>query len=83
MRPMSPRLHSTFVVYEDWSKRGSALSQEKIVAGLNRDLSAIQEAIAFVVIPPSIRGLGQAGGFQMMVEDRKSHRSGGTPEGDK
>ena len=22
-------------------------------------------------IPPSIRGLGQAGGFQMMVEDRK------------
>jgi HAE1 family hydrophobic/amphiphilic exporter-1 len=26
----------------------------------------------FVVIPPSIRGLGQAGGFQMMVEDRKS-----------
>jgi len=25
------------------------------------------------VIPPSIRGLGQAGGFQMMVEDRKGH----------
>ena len=58
---------------EDWSKRGSALSQEKIVAGLNRDLSTIQEAIAFVVIPPPIRGLGQAGGFQMMVEDRKGN----------
>ena len=74
-------ISSTFVVYEDWSKRGSALSQEKIVAGLNRELSAIQEALAFVVIPPPIRGLGQAGGFQMMVEDRKERRSGGAPEG--
>jgi HAE1 family hydrophobic/amphiphilic exporter-1 len=65
-------ISTTFVVYQDWEKRGKALSQEKIVAGLNRDLSRLQEALAFVVIPPSIRGLGQAGGFQMMVEDRKS-----------
>ncbi len=65
-------ISTSFVVYEDWSKRGKALSQEKIVAGLNRELSHLQEALAFVVIPPSIRGLGQAGGFQMMVEDRKS-----------
>jgi len=49
------------------------LNQERIVSGLNRDLSAIQEAIAFVVVPPSIRGLGQAGGFQMMVEDRRGN----------
>ena len=65
-------ISTSFVVYEDWSKRGKALSQEKIVAGLNRELSQLQEALAFVVIPPSIRGLGQARGFQMMVEDRKS-----------
>ena len=26
----------------------------------------------FVIVPPPIRGLGQAGGFQMMVEDRRS-----------
>ena len=61
---------TTFVVYQDWSHRGAALSQERIVSQLNRELSAIQEAIAFVVIPPPIRGLGQSGGFQMMVEDR-------------
>ncbi len=66
-------VNTTFSVYEDWSKRGRALSQEKIVFGLNRDLSTIKEAIAFVVIPPPIRGLGQAGGFQMMVEDRKGN----------
>jgi HAE1 family hydrophobic/amphiphilic exporter-1 len=63
---------TTFVVYDPWDKRGSALNQEKIVTELNRQLSTIQEAIAFVVIPPPIRGLGQAGGFQMMVEDRKN-----------
>jgi HAE1 family hydrophobic/amphiphilic exporter-1 len=66
-------VNTTFVVYEDWSIRGRALSQEKIVSGLNRDLSTIKEAIAFVIIPPPIRGLGQAGGFQMMVEDRKGN----------
>ncbi len=64
-------VNSTFIIYDDWSKRGAALSQEKIVPRLNRELSAIQEATVFVVIPPAIRGLGQAGGFQMMVEDRK------------
>ena len=68
-----PTVTTTFVVYEDWSKRGAALNQDKIVPGLNRDLSMIKEAIAFVVIPPPIRGLGQAGGFQMMVEDRKGN----------
>jgi HAE1 family hydrophobic/amphiphilic exporter-1 len=62
---------STFITYNDWSERGSALSQDKIIARLNRDLSKIQEAVAFVLIPPSIRGLGQTGGFQMMVEDRR------------
>jgi HAE1 family hydrophobic/amphiphilic exporter-1 len=64
-------ISSTFVVYEEWNRRGASLSQEKIVARLNRELSAIQEALIFVLIPPPIRGLGQAGGFQMMVEDRK------------
>ena len=37
-------INSTFIIYDDWSKRGAALSQEKIVSRLNRDLSAIQEA---------------------------------------
>jgi hydrophobic/amphiphilic exporter-1 (mainly G- bacteria), HAE1 family len=59
-------------VYKNWSERGKGLTQDRIVSGLNRDLGGIQEALAFVVIPPPIRGLGQTGGFQMMVEDRRS-----------
>jgi HAE1 family hydrophobic/amphiphilic exporter-1 len=65
-------ISSTFIIYEDWKKRGAALSQDKVISHLNLDLSKIQEADVFVIIPPSIRGLGQAGGFQMVVEDRKS-----------
>ena len=59
-------------MYKDWKERGKGLSQDRIVSGLNRELAGIQEALAFVVIPPPIRGLGQTGGFQMMVEDRRS-----------
>jgi HAE1 family hydrophobic/amphiphilic exporter-1 len=67
-----PNYSATFVVYKGWKERGRAHSQERIVGGLNRELSNIQEAFIFVAIPPPIRGLGQTGGFQMMVEDRRS-----------
>ena len=61
---------TTFVVYKDWKDRGEALNQDIIVSNVNRELAGIQEAQAFIVIPPPIRGLGQTGGLQMMVEDR-------------
>ena len=63
---------TTFIVYEDWSKRGAALSQDNILAKLRREVASIEEAIIFVIVPPPIRGLGQSGGFQMQVEDRES-----------
>ena len=66
-----PNVSTTFIVYQDWDKRGSALSQDKILADLRSTLpSAIEAAQTLVVVPPPIRGLGQSGGFQMMVEDR-------------
>ncbi len=67
-----PNVATTFIVYKDWKDRGSDLNQDRIITNLNRELAEIQEAQAFVVIPPPIRGLGQTGGFQMMVEDRSS-----------
>lgn len=63
-------ISTTFVVYKDWSVRGSSLSQDVIISDINRKLAGLQDAQAFVVVPPPIRGLGQTGGFQMMVEDR-------------
>jgi HAE1 family hydrophobic/amphiphilic exporter-1 len=61
---------STFVIYRGWEERGAELSQEHIVANLRRQFSTIQEAEIAVMVPPPIRGLGQAGGFQIMIEDR-------------
>jgi len=61
---------STFVVYKDWKDRGSSLSQDVILSSINRELSGLKDAQAFMVVPPPIRGLGQSGGFQMMLEDR-------------
>jgi hydrophobic/amphiphilic exporter-1 (mainly G- bacteria), HAE1 family len=61
---------TTFFTYNDWSVRGTALSQEVIISHVYRELAGIQDALAFVAIPPPIRGLGQTGGFQMILEDR-------------
>jgi HAE1 family hydrophobic/amphiphilic exporter-1 len=63
---------TTFIVYDDWSQRGAALSQDNILANLRKEVASIESAIIFVMVPPPIRGLGQSGGFQMMVEDRES-----------
>jgi hydrophobic/amphiphilic exporter-1 (mainly G- bacteria), HAE1 family len=63
---------TTFVIYQDWSKRGAKLSQKNIVGALQREFFAIQEAQVAVLVPPPIAGLGASGGFQMMVEDRGS-----------
>jgi HAE1 family hydrophobic/amphiphilic exporter-1 len=62
---------SSFIVYEDWAKRGTELNQERILNTLRAELGAsIEEAFTLVIPPPPIRGLGQSGGFQLMVEDR-------------
>ena len=68
---------STFAIYDKWDKRGAALSQEHIVENLKRELGSLQEAQFAVMVPPPISGLGQSGGFQMMVEDRRDR---GLPE---
>jgi HAE1 family hydrophobic/amphiphilic exporter-1 len=63
-------ISTTFLIFEDWAKRGTGLPQEKIIGSIYHALADLQEAQAIVIIPPPIRGLGQTGGFQMMVEDR-------------
>lgn len=65
-------MFTTFIVYDDWDKRGAALRQDKIIGNLRRELSSIEDALVFVAVPPPTRGLGTSGGFQMMIEDRQS-----------
>jgi HAE1 family hydrophobic/amphiphilic exporter-1 len=59
-----------FAIFDDWEKRGEALSQAHILADLRKRFDAIEEARVMAVTPPPIAGLGQVGGLQLMVEDR-------------
>lgn len=63
-----PNAAATYVVLEDWKKRGPDLSLKNIYVNLTRQLQRIEGAIAFVVLPPAIQGLGVSGGFQMQLQ---------------
>ena len=45
-------------------------SRGAIQGALFQRFASIQEALVLVVQPPPVRGIGSAGGFRMMVEDR-------------
>jgi hydrophobic/amphiphilic exporter-1 (mainly G- bacteria), HAE1 family len=67
-----------FVILKPWGERTSSeLEAQGIARKLNAALTAeVPEAIAFALLPPSIPGLGAAGGFSFWLQDR----SGGTVE---
>ncbi len=61
------------VIYKPWDKRTKPEEQQDaIVKHLRKNLSQIQSAVAIAFIPPPIDGLGNAGGFQMQIQDRGS-----------
>jgi hydrophobe/amphiphile efflux-1 (HAE1) family protein len=69
---VAPNSGAIFVVLEPFAERAkdARKSANAIIAELYGRLSAIQEALIFVVPPPPVQGIGNAGGFRMMVEDR-------------
>jgi len=69
----APNSGAIFLTLDDWEKRGNdpKLSAAGITAELFKRLSGIQEALVLVVQPPPVSGIGNAGGFRMMVEDRE------------
>jgi len=61
---------TAFVMYQDWDQRPPGFSQASLFAELQKRFLAIPSA-QFAVLPPSpIPGLGNAFGFQMVIEDR-------------
>ena len=65
---------SIFVVLKDWSQRKKQdESAAAIVERFNRQAYVeIEEAQCFAFVPPAIPGIGNVGGLQMQVEDRKA-----------
>ncbi|MBI3198879.1 MAG: efflux RND transporter permease subunit [Rhodospirillales bacterium] len=62
----------SYVILKDWGVREKAEGQDlrSIVLGLMRELQVLQDGRAFVIVPPAIQGIGNAGGFQMQVEQK-------------
>ena len=67
----APNGATAFLTFKDWSERSAESTQDAIVARLQDELGQMQEPFVLVLVPPSIQGLGLAGGFQMQVEDRE------------
>ena len=65
---------SIFVVLKDWSERKKkSESAAAIVDRFNKDAYVmIEEAQCFAFVPPAIPGIGNVGGLQMQLEDRKA-----------
>src|SRR5207237_5729801 len=68
----APNAGAMFIVLEPFEERAKdpAKSAPAIQRTLMAKLSQIQDAFLIVVAPPPVQGIGNAGGFRMMVEDR-------------
>ncbi len=66
-----PNAATIFVILDQFGNRKSAeLSGPAIAGKLNEALAAMPQAVAAVFGPPPVDGLGNTGGFQLMVQDR-------------
>ena len=73
----APNAGALFLVLDPFEKRAKDPRQSAagIQAELFKRLSVIQDAFIITVLPPPVAGIGNAGGFRMMVEDRAGQGS--------
>jgi HAE1 family hydrophobic/amphiphilic exporter-1 len=60
-----------FVNFKPWDERSTRAQQfESLKANLNREFGKVPQAVVFGFAPPAIPGVGTAGGFTFLLEDR-------------
>ncbi|MEO8384029.1 MAG: multidrug efflux RND transporter permease subunit [Betaproteobacteria bacterium] len=59
-----------FIPLKSWEDRGQSAMQ--VAAEITRKGATLKDGIAFAFNPPTIRGIGQAGGFEVYVQSRTS-----------
>jgi multidrug efflux pump len=65
-----PNVGAAFLVLDDFDNRKDpALRGEQLLATVRKKFSVIQEGRVLVLPPPPLRGLGNAGGFKVQVQD--------------
>jgi hydrophobe/amphiphile efflux-1 (HAE1) family protein len=69
----SPNSGIIFFGLDDFAERtGAEQSANAIVAEVNKRLGGIKDAYMFVLSPPPVSGLGNAGGFKLQLQDQAS-----------
>ena len=73
----APNAGAIFVTLDPFEKRAQDPQQSAaaIQGQLFMRLQAIKDGLIFVAAPPPVAGIGNAGGFRMMVEDRAGRGS--------
>ncbi len=62
---------TVFIILDDWDERTEVETEfYAVLQSVNVGLAPIQEANAFSFPPPSLPGVGFAGGFSMQLQDR-------------
>ena len=62
---------AVFLPLEDFKiRKEKGLKYEELLGTISGTLGQIDDAIVLVIPPPSVRGIGNAGGFRMMIQDR-------------
>jgi HAE1 family hydrophobic/amphiphilic exporter-1 len=68
----APNEATAFIAWKDWKYRKTPeLQYLELKKRVDIEFAQMREAIVFSLVPPSIQGLGFAGGFQLQVEDRE------------
>ncbi|MEQ8514327.1 MAG: efflux RND transporter permease subunit, partial [Chromatocurvus sp.] len=68
----APNAAAVFAAFDDFDTRTSrGITFDSLLGQMRRELGQINEAFVLVIAPPAVRGIGNAGGFQMMVQDRR------------
>jgi len=68
----APNAGAIFVVLAPFRERAAeGITTASIMGQLGAKLGAIQDAFIITIPPPPVRGIGNAGGFKMMVQDRR------------
>ncbi|HLI10922.1 MAG TPA: multidrug efflux RND transporter permease subunit [Alphaproteobacteria bacterium] len=65
----SGAIFATLAPFAERAKKG--LSADRVLGELRQRLGVIQEAFIITIPPPPVRGIGNAGGFKMMVQDKR------------
>jgi hydrophobe/amphiphile efflux-1 (HAE1) family protein len=73
----APNAGAIFVILDPFEKRAGdpKLSAAAIQGALFGKFAALKEAFMVVVAPPPVAGIGNAGGFRLMIEDRNGRGS--------